>query len=159
MHKIDKNKIKYQSINKNDFDELVKIYQESFGFKKTGDNWNYETSKAHLKEVCENLNDQYCFVAVYDTEIIGYILGYEVAMEEGRELFLDIIAVKDTAQGMGIGTKLWKMVMENVNRNKLTAVRLIANPKMSSYKWYIGKGMSESGWVEMILRTRRCKKS
>ena len=106
-----------------------------------------------MEEVFKELNDQYCFVAEYENHILGYIFAYETNMEHGRELFLDIIAVEETAQRLGVGSMLWDMVMKNVRKNNLKAVRLIANPNIPSYKWYLKKGMQESGWVEMIIKT------
>ncbi len=154
---MNKESINYRLIRPDDIEILTEIYQESFGPEKTGDNWSLETSRAHLQEVFENLNDQYCFIAEYESKVFGYAFAYEVNMEEGKELLFDIIAVRPEAQGMGIGTTLWEMVMTNVKKNNLTAVRLISSPKMPSYQWYMKKGMKESDWVELIIRKKDFK--
>lgn len=131
-----------------DLEEVSQIFVEAFNHE--GESWGQKTAQNHVKE---NFFGEAHFVAKLDGEIVGFVIAFPLTRETGLELFIDSIAVLPEHQHKGIGKALWEKLMEHVDEQNFSAVRLLSNEHLSAYRWYKKMGFRESGWVELYRRS------
>lgn len=120
------------------------LFKDSFN--DCGENWTIETSLDHLKE---NYNETFALAAIEGSTLLGFLLAMPITTEDKKWLFIDTVVVRMDQQKMGIGQLLWDSAMQKAKDAKLEGVRLLANPKFSSYSWYEKLGLEQTGWVEL----------
>lgn len=136
--------------------EIIKLQEEHFKdaailfhdtFNDCGENWTLNTSLDHLKE---NYNETFALAAIEGSTLLGFLLAMPITTEDKKWLFIDTVVVRMDQQKMGIGQLLWDSAMQKAKVAKLEGVRLLANPKFSSYSWYEKLRLEQTGWVELF---------
>ncbi len=97
-----------------------------------GATWDHlpdEAREEHLvsrrSDFAINLKTGYCFVASKDREIVAFLFAYEV-LPFGGEIRINYIGVSPEYQGHGIGSRLYRILIEKARRNGIvetTALR------------------------------------
>lgn len=128
-----------------EIDEVTDVFLAVFNH--VGEGWTREAARKHIKE---NFFDTCHFVARYDDKILGFIMAIPLTRENGREVFIDSIAVLPEYQHTGIGKMLWDTLNAYALENKCIGIRLLANRKLKSFDWYSKMGYRESGWIELF---------
>ncbi len=127
--------------------EVGELFWQVFGPNGCGEKWTPETALAHVQGSL--LDTEYCFVAMEAEKIIGFVIAFPLACEEGTDLFIESIGVVTTHQGQGVGSDLIKKATELAKQNGLKGFRLMGHAKYPSYNWYNSLGLKETGWVEL----------
>lgn len=73
-----------------------------------------------------NVNSDYCFVALVDNRIIGFILSYETKPFLG-DIYIRYIGINPKYQGQGIGLLLYKELIKKARKNNLKVIKSLIN--------------------------------
>lgn len=82
--------------------------------------------KSRLSEFEANLNTGYCFVAVINKKMIGFVFAHEMLPFRGK-LYIRHIAVHPDYQGQGMGPLLYKKLIEKAKRTQITEIAALIN--------------------------------
>lgn len=135
--------LKIRMLKKADIPKLAKVFQEAFNSVNQG--WSLAGSKTYLRE---HMHCTLKLIALAGDEVVGFLIG----TKDVDALVVNAVGVSPESMNKGIGKMLWNSAMEYVKREKLDAIRLVADPKSIAYQWYRKLGLKENGWVEMEKR-------
>lgn len=138
---------KLSNLSEADIESAGDLFYDVFGPPGIGESWTKETASQHVSE--NSFRKDFCFVAREDGHLVGLLLAFPLARDDSVDLFVDTIAVLPNFQFQGIGKELLNQVLRVAQHNGLSGYRLLANPKLTSFKWYKKLGMKESGWIEL----------
>lgn len=82
--------------------------------------------KSRLSEFEINLNTGYCFVAVINKKVVGFIFAHETLPFRGK-LYIRHIAIHPNYQGQGIGFLLYKKLIEKAKQTQITEIAALIN--------------------------------
>ena len=82
--------------------------------------------KSRLSEFEINLNTGYCFVAMINKKVIGFVFAHEALPFRGK-LYIRYIAVHPDYQEQGIGFLLYKKLIEKARRTKIIEIAALIN--------------------------------
>lgn len=136
--------ISVRKFGESDLKEIIEVFKKTF--RNIGEDWSDSSSLQHVKE---NINDNYCYLAEVNGNVVGMMLASIQTRVKGPELFIDTFAVLPEYQKKGIGQKLMDISHKIVKDEGLVGISLLANPELESFDWYKKEGMKESGWVEL----------
>lgn len=108
--------------------------------------------KSRLSEFVFNLNTGYCFVAVINKKVIGFVFAHETLPFRGK-LYIRHIAVHPDYQGQGIGLLLYKKLIEKAKRTQITEIAALINTdNPQSIKLHEKAGFILKDRTEAILK-------
>ena len=137
--------INIRKLKSEELDVAAEIFCASFN--SVGEKWNLETC---LKRLKQHFNEQSCWAAEIDTEIVGILVADEDNVMDGQELYIDIIAVKPNLIKAGIGGKLLETAEKYAAEQNYNATWLTASTKLPSFNWYIKTGYRETSWKTLF---------
>jgi len=73
-----------------------------------------------------NVDTGYCFVALNDNKIIGFILAHETLPFHG-DLYIRYISINPKFQGKGIGSLLYRKLIEKAKQNGIDRIKALIN--------------------------------
>ena len=89
------------------------------------------------------------FVALYEDEIVGVILAYEVPSLSWNTVYIDSLAVIEGMRGKGIGKQLFGRMKNSLEKRKLHMLKLQTSKSIEAYQIYKHWGFHESELVQM----------
>lgn len=133
----------------------VDIFTQRQYLGQSFDQMSKEDQDTHLvsrkSEFEINLNTGYCFVAVENKKIIGFLLAYETLPFKGT-IYIRYIGLRPEYQGKGVGLLLYGKLIEKAKHTgikKIWALINLDNPK--SMKLHLKAGFKLSDRKEAIL--------
>ncbi len=141
--------LSFRPMTTDDLPHAATLFHQTFGPSGLGEPWTLQTSADHLAGV---LDSQYSVVAEADGTPVGFFVAGRQTFEHGPELYVDTFMVEPALRGKGIGTKLWQYAEGQAKEHGCIGVRMVGNPKLSSFTWYHTQGITESGWIELAKR-------
>lgn len=105
------------------------VTQKQYLGKKWNDLSSTEKDKHLVSRKSEfdiNLNSGYCFVAILNNEIIGFILAYETLPFLGN-IYIRYIGINTEYQGRGIGLILYQELIKKARKNKIKKITALIN--------------------------------
>jgi ribosomal protein S18 acetylase RimI-like enzyme len=130
-----------------DSNEVKDVFMAAFN--AAGEHWSDEAAMEHVRE---NYGGDAHWVVREEGKIVGFLMAVFAARENGKELFVDAVAVLPEKQKRGIGKVLWEKAVLYAEEKNQGGIRLVANPNFQSYGWYVAMGFEPSGWVELSKR-------
>jgi L-amino acid N-acyltransferase YncA len=82
--------------------------------------------KSRRSEFELNLATGYCFVGVLAESVVGFVLAHETLPFRGT-LYIRHIAVHPDYQGSGVGTSLYRALVEKTRRNGIRKITALIN--------------------------------
>lgn len=82
--------------------------------------------KSRLSEFKVNLNTGYCFVAVINKKVIGFVFAHETLPFRGK-LYIRHIAVHPDYQGQEIGHLLYIKLIDKAKQTQITEIAALIN--------------------------------
>jgi L-amino acid N-acyltransferase YncA len=101
-----------------------------------------------------NVDAGYCFVALNNNMIIGFILGYE-SSPFGGEVYIRYIGVNPVSQSKGIGSSLYKGMIEKAKQTgikRVWALINLDNPNSIKLHSKMGFELKDRKQAELIIR-------
>jgi L-amino acid N-acyltransferase YncA len=99
-----------------------------------------------------NVSTGYCFVALNNNKIVGFILGYK-SSPFGGDLYIRYIGVNPDFQGKGIGPLLYKKLIEKAKQTDINQVWALINlDNPNSIKLHGKMGFELKDRKEAVLR-------
>lgn len=108
--------------------------------------------KSRLSEFEVNLDTGYCFVALINKKVVGFVFANETRPFRGK-LYIRHIAVHPDYQGQGIGLLLYKKLIKKTKRTQIgEIVALINTDNPQSIKLHEKAGFILKDRKETILK-------
>ncbi len=137
--------VKIRKLKSEELDLAAQIFYASFN--SVGEKWNLETC---LKRLKQHFNEQSCWAAEIEHEMVGILIAEEDNVLDGQELYIDIIAVKPDFIKAGVGSKLLETAETYAQEQNYNATWLTASNKLPSFNWYQKTGYRETSWKTLV---------
>jgi len=75
--------------------------------------------------------------------VVGFV--FESRLSSGRIIYLDDLVIDEASRGLGVGSKLLDLVIENANQQNCDAILLdCGNHRTESHQFYLKKGFDNT---------------
>ncbi|WP_432412436.1 GNAT family N-acetyltransferase [Rasiella sp. SM2506] len=144
--------VNIRKAEKKDMPQVLKLIKELAAFEKEPD--AVEVTVADLEK--EGFDNKLfsCFVAETETEIVGMALVYfRFSTWKGRNVHLEDLVVSEAYRGKGIGTKLYKRVMQFAKEHQVNRAQwIVLNWNEKAIKMYENSGATfhKDWWVVLM---------
>lgn len=135
--------MKLKKICKDDIEELVDIYINTFSKKPWYDEFN--DRNLVVKFFNNHLNNNYFigYILLLDNNIIGMSLGMKKPWENGMEYYIDQFLINYEYQNKGYGKYFLKEIENDLKKLKINGILLNTERDFLSYDFYIKNGFSD----------------
>lgn len=135
--------MKLKKICKDDIEELVDIYINTFSKKPWYDEFN--DRNLVVKFFNNHLNNNYFigYILLLDNNIIGMSLGMKKPWENGMEYYIDQFLINYEYQNKGYGKYFLKEIEKDLKKLKINGILLNTERDFLSYDFYIKNGFSD----------------
>ncbi|MCR5394275.1 MAG: GNAT family N-acetyltransferase [Bacteroidales bacterium] len=127
------------------------IYAEAFSGEPWNDPWTVTDATVHVRELLE-CKQSYGLEYVENGEIAGFVLGTSMMFHYGRTFEVNDLAVARAYQHQGIGTRLLKQLLADVQAQGMCGVHLITAAEGVLPQYYEQFGFKRE--TEVILMGR-----
>lgn len=135
--------MKLKKICKDDIEELVDIYINTFSKKPWYDEFN--DRNLVVKFFNNHLNNNYFigYILLLDNNIIGMSLGMKKPWENGMEYYIDQFLINYEYQNKGYGKYFLKEIENDLKKLKINGILLNTERDFLSYDFYVKNGFSD----------------
>lgn len=135
--------MKLKKICKDDIEELVDIYINTFSKKPWYDEFN--DRNLVVKFFNNHLNNNYFigYILLLDNNIIGMSLGMKKPWENGMEYYIDQFLINYEYQNKGYGKYFLKEIEKDLKKLKINGILLNTERDFLSYDFYVKNGFSD----------------
>lgn len=135
--------MKLKKICKEDIEELVDIYINTFSKEPWYDEFN--DRNLVVKFFNNHLNNNYFigYILLLDNNIIGMSLGMKKPWENGMEYYIDQFLINYEYQNKGYGKYFLKEIENDLKKLKINGILLNTERDFLSYDFYIKNGFSD----------------
>lgn len=135
--------MKLKKICKEDIEELVDIYINTFSKEPWYDEFN--DRNLVVKFFNNHLNNNYFigYILLLDNNIIGMSLGMKKPWENGMEYYIDQFLINYEYQNKGYGKYFLKEIEKDLKKLKINGILLNTERDFLSYDFYIKNGFSD----------------
>lgn len=135
--------MKLKKICKDDIEELVDIYINTFSKEPWYDEFN--DRNLVVKFFNNHLNNNYFigYILLLDNNIIGMSLGMKKPWENGMEYYIDQFLINYEYQNKGYGKYFLKEIEKDLKKLKINGILLNTERDFLSYDFYIKNGFSD----------------
>ncbi|MFH1307381.1 MAG: GNAT family N-acetyltransferase [archaeon] len=141
MNRNIKFKPEIRRMKKNEMKQVAMILKAESRKEPYNEKWTNTSAVKKIKEYIKDCNEIY--VAVFDKEILGFIIvRREVGWNKGK-LIVNELFIKEDYQRQGIGKMLVKKV-ERIYQSKVGAMFLTTSKDAKAYKFYQSLGFKAS---------------
>lgn len=135
--------MKLKKICKDDIEELVDIYINTFSKEPWYDEFN--DRNLVVKFFNNHLNNNYFigYILLLDNNIIGMSLGMKKPWENGMEYYIDQFLINYEYQNKGYGKYFLKEIEKDLKKLKINGILLNTERDFLSYDFYVKNGFSD----------------
>lgn len=135
--------MKLKKICKEDIEELVDIYINTFSKEPWYDEFN--DRNLVVKFFNNHLNNNYFigYILLLDNNIIGMSLGMKKPWENGMEYYIDQFLINYEYQNKGYGKYFLKEIEKDLKKLKINGILLNTERDFLSYDFYVKNGFSD----------------
>lgn len=135
-----------------DLEDIRKLNQELFAYENENFddtiNIKWSLGEGHKKDYVNAIKNNFCFVALVDGKIVGYIVGYiqkpETYRNIGKLAELDNMSILREYRSKGIGSKLVKEFKKWAKSNGVDRLRVTASVRnLKAIKFYRREGFGD----------------
>lgn len=153
------NDIIVRQLTKQDYDEVrkVDILTQKQYLKEKWDSLSNTEKEKHLisrkNEFIINVNSGYCFVAILNNKIIGFLFAYETQPFLGN-IYVRYIGIDTKYQGRSVGLLLYKELIKKARKNnikRITALINLDNPNSMKLHKKAGFNLRDRKQADLII--------
>ncbi|MCK1994988.1 GNAT family N-acetyltransferase [Peribacillus muralis] len=134
--------MEFTLFNWEDLLKCTETFVQVFNQEPWNDQWSMETAKQYLLDYI-NTPGFMGIVAVEGKEIIGFIFGAHKLWWSGGEFFINEMCVSIEKQNTGVGSKLLKYLMNELNIERVSNISLLTDRGIPAEAFYKKHGFTE----------------
>ncbi|MGG4266731.1 GNAT family N-acetyltransferase [Peribacillus simplex] len=134
--------MEYKLFNRDDLLKCTETFVQVFNQEPWNDEWSTETAKQYLLDYI-NTPGFMGIIAVEGKEIIGFIFGAHKLWWSGEEFFINEMCVSMEKQKTGVGSRLLKFLMKELDLERVSNISLLTNRGIPAEAFYKKNGFTE----------------
>jgi ribosomal protein S18 acetylase RimI-like enzyme len=130
-------------ITLNDIDACASLFMDTFSKEPWNDKYrSREQVYMFIKSYVDN-NYFIGYLLKRNTKVIALCIGFQKALLEGNEYYIDQFCVDVTYQGQGIGSRFLSLIEEDIRKRDIRIIELNTNRGYLAEKFYKKNGFKE----------------
>lgn len=130
-----------RQLSPSDIAQVAELYVSVFNSQPWNDGWSLEAARERLSRLL-NVQDSVGVVAVADSEVVGFALGYCERWVAGEHFHLKEMCVAPKYQRNGIGSSIFESLLEILRDRGVQAIYLETAPGHAAARFYERHGFT-----------------